>query len=71
MNRARQVVMKKLGVMQEEEQSQEATLQRYISLFRSPLTDLVIKAIDALCGLDGSPRRYMHQYEYCSLRVSA
>nr|CAB3463685.1 unnamed protein product [Digitaria exilis] len=53
LNRARQVLMKRLGIVQEEDESREETLVRYINLFKGPLTDLVIKALAALSGLDG------------------
>uniref|UniRef100_K3ZE08 Uncharacterized protein n=1 Tax=Setaria italica TaxID=4555 RepID=K3ZE08_SETIT len=50
----RQMLMKRLGITPDEEKSPEEDLQRFISLFRGPLTDLVIKALVALCGLDGA-----------------
>lgn len=53
-NRARMVLMKRLGITQEEEQPNDDTLLRYFNLFRGPLTDLVLRALVALSGLDGS-----------------
>ncbi|KAJ1263331.1 hypothetical protein BS78_09G175900 [Paspalum vaginatum] len=58
-SRARQVLMKRLGVLPEADATPEknqvtdAILQCYFNLFSGPLTDLVIKALAALCGLDG------------------
>ena len=50
--KARQVLMKKLGIM-EEQNSMDDTLLNYFRLFSGPLSELVIKALTALCGLDG------------------
>ena len=54
LSRARQVLMKRLGVTQEEGQSSKEALLRYINLFKGPLSDLVMKALAELSGLDGS-----------------
>lgn len=43
--------MKKLGISQEANMSPEENLQHYLSLFKGPLSDIVIKALVALCGL--------------------
>ncbi|KAJ1269372.1 hypothetical protein BS78_07G207000 [Paspalum vaginatum] len=59
-SRARQVLMKRLGILPEanSDQGQNRTtdkeLKRYFDLFSGPLTDLVIKALVALCGLEDS-----------------
>jgi hypothetical protein len=45
--------MKRLGVTQEEGETLERTLLRYVNLFKGPMSDLVIKALVALSGLDG------------------
>jgi hypothetical protein len=47
--------MKKMGIVEEEGLSAEDLILRYIDLFRGPLTDMTIKAIAALCGLDSAP----------------
>ena len=52
--RAHQVLMKRLGVTQEEGQSSKEALLRYINLFKGPLSNLVMKALAELSGLDGS-----------------
>jgi len=54
LSHARQVLMKRLGVTQEEGQSSKEALLRYINLFKGPLSDLVMKALAELSGLDGS-----------------
>ena len=51
-SKARQVLMKRLGVTQEESETIEMTLQRYLNLFKGPMSDLIIKALVALSGLD-------------------
>jgi hypothetical protein len=45
--------MKRLGITQEEGKTMEMTLLRYLNLFKGPMSDLVIKALVALSGLDG------------------
>jgi hypothetical protein len=45
--------MKRLGITQEEGETMEMTLLRYLNLFKGPMSDLVIKALVALSGLDG------------------
>jgi hypothetical protein len=42
--------MKRLGVTQEEGETMEMTLLRYLNLFKGPMSDLVIKGAG---GLDG------------------
>ena len=54
LSRARQVLMKRLGVTQEEGQSSKDALLRYINLFKGPLSNLVMKALAELFGLDCS-----------------
>uniref|UniRef100_K3YYW5 Uncharacterized protein n=1 Tax=Setaria italica TaxID=4555 RepID=K3YYW5_SETIT len=54
LSRARQVLMKQLGVTQEEGQSSKEALLRYINLFKGPLSDLVMKALAVLSDLNGS-----------------
>ena len=57
-SRARQVLMKRLGILPEanqeaeKNQNMEALLQRYFDLFTGPLSDLTLKALVALCGLE-------------------
>ena len=50
--------MKKLGISQDANMTPEENLQHYLSLFKGPLSDMVIKALAALCGLsdDAAPR---------------
>jgi len=43
--------MKKLGVMEEEGDSTDDMLLNYFRLFSGPLSEPVIKAMMALCGL--------------------
>ena len=52
-SKARQVLMKQLGVTQEEGETMEMTLLCYLNLFKGPMSDFVIKALVALSGLDG------------------
>ena len=52
--KARQVLMKMLGILDEEGLSHDEVLLRYFSLFKGPLTDAVVKALTALCGLDAA-----------------
>ncbi|KAJ1284868.1 hypothetical protein BS78_03G238000 [Paspalum vaginatum] len=64
-SRARQVLMKRLGILpeanqEEENQNMDALLQRYFDLFVGPLSDLALKALVALCGLE-SPRMIDHE----------
>ena len=51
---AKQVLMKRLGILDEEGLSHGDMLFRYFSLFKGPLTDAVVKALTALCGLDAA-----------------
>jgi hypothetical protein len=57
-SRARQVLMKRLGILPESGSNQrqnratDEELKRYFSLFNGPLTHLATKALVALCGLD-------------------
>ena len=50
--KARQVLMKKLGFMEDGGSSKDDALLGYVKLFGGPLSQLVIKALTALCGLD-------------------
>lgn len=50
--KARQVLMKKLGFMEDGGSSKDNALLGYFKLFGGPLSQLVIKALTALCGLD-------------------
>lgn len=50
--KAHQVLMKRLGILEEEGLNNDALLLRYFSLFRGPLRDAAVKALTALCGLD-------------------
>ncbi|KAJ1288127.1 hypothetical protein BS78_02G066100 [Paspalum vaginatum] len=52
-SRAQQVLMKRLGLALEDSQDLAPALQRYLNLFKGPLAGLVLKALEALCGLDG------------------
>jgi len=52
--KARQVLMKRLGILDNEGLSHDDLLPRYFSLFKGPLTDVVMKALTALCGLDAA-----------------
>ena len=51
LSRARQVLMKRLGVTQEEGQSSKEALLRYINLFKGPLSDLVTVANHSVQGM--------------------
>ena len=50
--KARQVLMKRLGILGDEGLSHDDMLLRYFSLFKGPLTAAAVKALTALCGLD-------------------
>lgn len=50
--KARQVLMKKLGFMEEEGQSTDDALLEYFKMFGGPLSGQVIQALTALCGLE-------------------
>ena len=50
--KARQVLMKKLGILDVQGLSHDEALLRYFNLFKGPLTDDAVKALTALCGLD-------------------
>ena len=50
--KARQVLMKRLGILDVEGLSHDDALLRYFCLFKGPLTDDAMKALTALCGLD-------------------
>ena len=52
--KARQVLMKRLGILDVEGLSHDEVLLRYFSLFKGPLTDDAMKALTALCGLDAA-----------------
>ena len=52
--RARQVLIKKLAILNREGISFDDLLLRYFSLFKGLLTDGVVKALMALCGLDAA-----------------
>jgi hypothetical protein len=45
--------MKKLGFMEDEDRSADDALLSYFKLFGGPLSEPMIKALTALCGLDG------------------
>lgn len=50
--KARQVLMKKLGILDEEGLSPDDQLLHYFSLLQGPLTEDVVKALSALSGID-------------------
>ncbi|XP_066347861.1 uncharacterized protein [Miscanthus floridulus] len=50
--RARQVLMKKLGILDAKGLSHDEAMLRYFDLFKGPLTDDAAKALTALCGID-------------------
>ena len=52
-SKARQVLVKRSGVTQEEGETMEMPLLRYLNLFKGSKSDFVIKALVALSGLDG------------------
>ena len=52
--KARQVLMKRLGILDMEGLSYDNALLRYFSLFKGPLTDDAMKALTTLCGLDAA-----------------
>lgn len=45
--------MKKLGFAEDDDRSADDALLGYFRLFGGPLSDSVVKALIALCGLDG------------------
>jgi hypothetical protein len=45
--------MKRMGVLEEEGSTPDDLLLRYIGLFKGPLSDDAVKALTALCGLEG------------------
>lgn len=47
--------MKRLGVLEEEGLTPDDQFLRYFNLFQGPLTDSVVMALMALCGLDTAP----------------
>ena len=49
--KARQVLIKKLGFLEDEGCSADDALLGYFKLFGGPLSDSVIQALTALCGL--------------------
>lgn len=54
--RARQVLMKRLGIMEEDRLTPDDHFLRYIDLFKGPLNGPAVMALTALCGLhDASP----------------
>jgi hypothetical protein len=48
------VLIKKLGILDGEDVSSDDLLLHYFSLFKGPLTDAVIRALSALCGVDAA-----------------
>jgi hypothetical protein len=44
--------MKRLGILEDEGLSNDNLLLSYFNLFKGPLTDVIMKALMALCGLD-------------------
>jgi hypothetical protein len=52
--RARQVLMKRLGVLEEDNLTPDDQFLRYINLFQGPLNDSAVMALTALCGLEGT-----------------
>ena len=54
---ARQILMKRLGVLEEEEDgpATDDRFLQYVQLFQGPLNDSVITALIALCGLEDIP----------------
>lgn len=53
--KARHVLMKKVGVPEDEVLSPDDRFLRYFSMFQGPLFGEVVKAMTALCGLDEAP----------------
>jgi len=53
--KARQVLMKKLGVPEDDVLSPDDRFLHYFSMYQGPLSGEVIKAMTALCGLDEAP----------------
>ena len=50
--KARQVLMKKLGILDVQGLNHDDALLRYFSLFKGLLTDDTANSLTALCGLD-------------------
>ena len=52
--KARQVLMKRLGILDVQGLNHDEAMQRYFNLFKGPLTAAAAKALTALCGLDAA-----------------
>ena len=53
--KARQVLMKKLGILDDEGLSPDDQLLHYFSLFQGPLTEDIVKALTTLSSIDMVP----------------
>jgi hypothetical protein len=53
--KARQVLMKKLGVPEDKDLTPDDRFLHYFGMFQGPLSGEAIKAMTALCGLDEAP----------------
>jgi len=53
--KARQVLMKKLGVPEDNILSPDDGFLHYLNMYQGPLSDDAIKAMTVLCGLDEAP----------------
>ena len=52
--KARQVLMKRLGILDVQGLNHDEAMLRYFNLFKGPLDDDTVKALTALCGLDAA-----------------
>ena len=52
--KARQVLMKRLGILDVQGLNHDEAMLRYFNLFKGPLDDNTVKALTALCGLDAA-----------------
>lgn len=50
--KAQRVVMKRLGVIEDENKVDDGDILRYLELFRTPLAPCHVQALTALCNLE-------------------
>ena len=53
-DKARQVLMKRLGILDVQGLSHDEAMLRYFNLFKGPLDDDTVKALTTLCGLEAA-----------------
>jgi len=52
--KTKQVLMKRLGILDVQGLSHDEAMLRYFNLFKGPIADDTVKALTALCGLDAA-----------------